>query len=108
MKVIAKRIDVQTRDEMLKYADSLRDVLGTGVVLLAAAIDDKPALLCMVTDDAFKSRGIKAGDLINEAASFVGGRGGGRPTLAQAGGSDVAGIAAAVESFPGIVRAALS
>lgn len=108
VKVIAKKIDVQTRDEMLKYADSLRDKLGTGVVLLAAAIDDKPALLCLVTDDAFKSRGIKAGDLINEAASHVGGRGGGRPTLAQAGGSDLSGIPAAVDSFAGIVRAALA
>ncbi len=108
LKVIAKRIDVQTRDEMLNYADSLREKLGEGVVLLVAAIDDKPALLCLVTDDAFKTRGLKAGDLINQAAMHVGGRGGGRPTLAQAGGTDLAGMSAAVDSFSAIVRAALA
>ena len=108
LKVIAKRIDVQTRDEMLNYADSLREKLGEGVVLLAAAIDDKPALLCLVTDGAFKNRGLKAGDLINEAAAHVDGRGGGRPTLAQAGGSNLDGIAAAVDGFSAIVRAALA
>jgi alanyl-tRNA synthetase len=108
LKVIARRIDAQSRDQMLKYADSLRDKLGEGIVLLAAAIDDKPALLCMVTEKAVDSRGVKAGDLINQAASYIGGRGGGRPTLAQAGGSDVDGLSAAVDNFPKIVRETLA
>ena len=107
LRVIAQQVDVQSRDELLKYADSLREKLGDGVALLAAAIDDKPALVCLVTESAFKSRGIKAGDLINSAASHVGGRGGGRPTLAQAGGSDLSGLATAVQSFADIVRSAL-
>ncbi len=107
VKVIAKRIEVRDRDQLLKYADSLRDKLEEGVALLAAEIDGKPALLCMVTDSAVANRKLKAGDLINQAASYVGGRGGGRPTLAQAGGSDVSGISAAVDNFGRIVREAL-
>ena len=107
MKVIARKLDVQTREDLLAYADSLRDKLDEGVVLLAAAIDDKPALVCLVTDAAVKNRKLKAGDLINQAASYVGGRGGGRPTLAQAGGSDIGGIVAAVDNFGRIVREAL-
>ena len=107
VQVIARKVDVQSRDELLKYADSLREKLDEGVVLLAAAIEDKPALLCLVTDAAVKNRNLKAGDLINQAASYVGGRGGGRPTLAQAGGSDLSGLAAAVDNFGRIVRESL-
>lgn len=107
VRVIAKALNVETRDQMLKFADSLRGQLDEAVVLLGAPIDGKAALLCMVTDTAFKSRGLKAGDLINSAASHVDGRGGGRPTLAQAGGSNVDGIGAAVAAFESIVRESL-
>ncbi len=93
---------------MLAYADKLREQLDEGVVLLAGEIDGKAALACVVTDKAFKARGLKAGDLVNKAAQYVDGRGGGRPTLAQAGGSNVAGLQQAVDNFEGIVRDALS
>ena len=76
----------------------------SGVAFLAAAIDDRPALLTLATQTAFKQRKLKAGDLINDVASHVGGRGGGKPTLAQAGGKDASGIPAAVEAFAAAVR----
>ncbi len=57
------------------------------MVVLGTVIDDKPALIAAVTDDLVK-KGLKAGDLIKEVAAVVGGSGGGRPNLAQAGGSD--------------------
>ncbi len=107
VKVIAKQINADTRDQLLQYADQLRSKMDEGVVLLASEIDGKAALLCLVTDSAFKNRKLKAGDLINEAASYVEGRGGGRPTLAQAGGTKLDGIHASVDNFPQIVRSAL-
>lgn len=107
VKVIAQKISADTRDQMLKYADSLREKLDEGVVLLGAEIDGKAALLCLVTESAFKNRKLKAGDLINQAAEFVDGRGGGRPTLAQAGGTNVDGLGASVEQFESIVRNSL-
>jgi alanyl-tRNA synthetase len=106
VKVIASKLSVDTRDQMLKYADRLRDQLDEGVVLLVSELDGKAALVCVVTDAAV-DRGLKAGPLINEAASHVDGRGGGRPTLAQAGGTDLSGLDAAVDNFVSIVKEAL-
>jgi alanyl-tRNA synthetase len=107
VKVIASKIGADTRDQMLAYADKLREQLDEGVVLLASELDGKAALVCVVTNSAFKNRGLKAGDLINQAAKHVDGRGGGRPTLAQAGGTKVDGLQAAVDSFEAAVRGAL-
>lgn len=107
VKVIAQKIGVETRDQMLAYADKLREQLDEGVVLLGSELDGKAALVCVVTDKAFKKRGLKAGPLINEAAQYVDGRGGGRPTLAQAGGTNTDGLQRAVDKFEAIVREAL-
>ncbi len=105
--VIAERIDADGRDQMLAYADKLRADLDEAIVLLGAEIDGKAALLCAVTDKVFKDHGVKAGDLINVVATHVGGRGGGRPTLAQAGGSNPQGLQQAVDAFEDAVRDAL-
>ncbi len=106
---IAAKVKVADRDGLLAMADSLRDALGeTAVALLAAEIDGKPALLVMSTKSAFKNRGLKAGDLINDVASHVDGRGGGKPTLAQAGGKNSAGIPNAIGAFQDAVRARLA
>ncbi|MFT6399576.1 MAG: alanyl-tRNA synthetase [Bradymonadia bacterium] len=106
--LIAAKVEVADRDGLLAMADSLRDALGeTAVALLAAVVDGRPALLVMSTKAAFKNRGLKAGDLINDVASYVDGRGGGKPTLAQAGGKNAAGIPDALSAFEGAVRARL-
>ena len=107
VKVLAQKISVDTRDAMLAYADQLKTKLDQGIILLAAELDGKAALLCLVTDATFKAHKIKAGDLINAAATHIGGRGGGRPTLAQAGGSNPAGLQDAVDAFEQIARDAL-
>ena len=105
---VAAQVSVSDREGLLAMADSLRNKLGeTAVALLAAEIDGKPALLVLSTQAAFKTRGLKAGDLINDVASFVGGRGGGKPTLAQAGGKNSAGIPDAIAAFEAAVRARL-
>ncbi len=108
VKIIAELIKVDDRDQMLAYADKLREKLDKAMVLLGAELDGKPALLCMVTDPVFKEHKIKAGALINQAATHVNGKGGGRPTLAQAGGSLVEGLPKAIASFEEIAKSALS
>ncbi|MFT6628585.1 MAG: alanyl-tRNA synthetase, partial [Flavobacteriales bacterium] len=107
--VLAAEVQSDSRDALLAMADGLRDKLPeSAIALLAAKVDGKPALIVMVTDAAFKGHKIKAGDLINDVASHVGGRGGGRPTLAQAGGSKPEGIADAIAAFVPAVQARLS
>jgi alanyl-tRNA synthetase len=69
-------------------ADWFRDKVGSGVGVFATVQNDKPLLVATVTDDLI-ARGVRAGDLVREAARLVGGGGGGRPNLAQAGGRDV-------------------
>ena len=107
VQVIAQVVSVSSRDQLLAFADKLREQLEQGVVLLGANLDGKAALLCLVTEPVFKQRGLKAGELINAAAEHVDGRGGGRPTLAQAGGSKPEGLGQAIEAFEQIVRDAL-
>ena len=85
MKVIAAVSD--TPKGLRDQADKLRDQLGSGVVVLAAAAGAKATLLVAVTKDLAGSR-VHAGQLVKELATVVGGRGGGRPDFAQAGGSE--------------------
>ncbi len=103
--VVAAKVDAQDRDQLVAVADFLRDLIGeVGVALLGADIDGRPALLAMATDGAARGRGLKAGDLVRESAAHIGGRGGGKPTLAQAGGKDIAGLQPAVEAFAALVE----
>ena len=71
--------------------DQLKNKLGEGVILLASVADGKVNLVSMATDEAQK-KGAHAGNLIKSIASIVGGGGGGRPNMAQAGGKNPAGV----------------
>jgi alanyl-tRNA synthetase len=86
-------------------ADKLRDKLGRGVVALASEQDGKAILLVAVTKDLVAK--VKAGDLVKEGAKLVGGSGGGKPDLAQAGGADPAGIEKALARVEELATAAL-
>ncbi len=92
--------DIQTLRDM---SDHLRDKLGSAVVVLAAAIDDKPQLIAAVTDDLVR-RGVHAGELVKAVARTVGGGGGGKASLAQAGGRDLSKLPAALAQVPELVR----
>ncbi len=83
--------------------DQLKDKLGTGVVVLASNMGDKVNLIAMATEDAM-SKGAHAGNLIKEIATLVGGGGGGRPNMAQAGGKNPAGIDSALEKALEVVK----
>lgn len=76
--------------------DQLKNKLGSSVVVLASSGDDKVNLVAGVSKDLIGK--VKAGDLVNMVASRVGGKGGGRPDMAMAGGSDTAAVPAALDS----------
>lgn len=98
--ITSARVNAANRQELLFYVDALRPKLpALATVLLGAVIDDKPALACLVTDELAKRPGFKAGELINEVAPIVGGRGGGKPSLAQAGGNDPEKLGEAISAF---------
>jgi alanyl-tRNA synthetase len=95
VKLLARKIGVADPEIMRQAADTLRDRLGSGVVVLAAERDGKANLLVAVTKD-LAGKKVHAGKLVGALAAHVDGRGGGRPDLAQAGGPKVAGLDAAV------------
>jgi len=86
VKVLAQRLEDVAPQEMRELADSLRQKLGSGVVVLGRADAGKASLLVAVTED-LKSR-LPAGDIVRTLARIIGGGGGGRPDLAEAGGKD--------------------
>jgi alanyl-tRNA synthetase len=92
--------DVQALRDM---SDHLRAKLGTSAIVLATAVDDKPQIIAAVTDDLVK-RGVHAGELVKAVARSVGGGGGGKPHLAQAGGRDLSRLADALAQVPDLVR----
>ncbi len=96
IKVLATELENADVKTMREAMDKLKDKLGTAAIVLGAKDGDKVRVIAGVTKDA-TSR-IKAGDLVNHVATQVGGKGGGRPDLAQAGGSEPEKLAAALAS----------
>ncbi|MHB8159993.1 MAG: alanine--tRNA ligase [Thermoleophilia bacterium] len=87
LKVLAEQVDVSSPDEMMELSDRLREELNPAAVFLALVADGRVTLLANFSD-AVVEKGAKAGDLIKEMAPLVGGKGGGRPTMARGGGND--------------------
>ncbi|HEY3067335.1 MAG TPA: alanine--tRNA ligase [Methylomirabilota bacterium] len=99
--VIAGRIDGLDPDGLRAVADTLRDRLGSGVVCVGSVVDGKVNLVAAVTKDLTKR--FHAGKIVQEVAKAVGGGGGGRPDLAQAGGKDPSRLDAALALVPELV-----
>lgn len=95
-KIVCEHLSDVDRDTLREYADQLRQKGKSIAILLGAEIDGKVALLAAVSKDLVK-QGVKAGDCVREAAKIVGGGGGGRPDLAEAGGKDATKIGDALE-----------
>ncbi len=104
-KVLAANLEGADAATLRDTLDQVKNKLGTAVVMLAAVEGDKISLVAGVSKDL--TNRIKAGDVIREFAGRLGGKGGGRPDMAQGGGSDVAGLAAALEDLPRWVEAQL-
>lgn len=92
VKLLATKVADVDMNGLRNLGDQLKEKLNDGVIVLASSLgSDKVSLLAMATDEAMK-KGAHAGNLIKEIASLVGGGGGGRPNMAQAGGKNAAGI----------------
>jgi alanyl-tRNA synthetase len=88
-------------------SDRLRDSLGSAVLVLAAVVSERPVLVAAVTPDLV-DRGLHAGKLVGQLAKAIGGGGGGRATMAQAGGQDVSRLESALDQVQVQVRDMLS
>ncbi|CAG8867815.1 Alanine--tRNA ligase [Pseudomonas fluorescens] len=93
-KVLAARLDGQDGKSLLALVDQLKNKLGRAVILLGSVHEDKVVLVAGVTKDLTGQ--LKAGDLMKQAAAAVGGKGGGRPDMAQGGGVDAAALESAL------------
>jgi alanyl-tRNA synthetase len=96
VKVLGVRTEVTDRGALRELAEQLRDKLGQSVVLVGSVADGKAQLVLTVTKEL--SLRLKAGDLIKHSAQLVGGSGGGRPDMAQAGGTEIARLDEAIEA----------
>ncbi|MCY4093001.1 MAG: alanine--tRNA ligase [Caldilineaceae bacterium] len=85
LSILAEQVEASDVDTLRQMTDWFRDRLGSSVVVLGSVINEKPMLVAAATDDAIE-KGIHAGNLVRDAARIVGGGGGGRPNMAQAGG----------------------
>lgn len=98
IKFLAVKLNDVDMNELRNLSDDLKSKIGSGVVVLASAMgSDKVNLIVTATDDIVKA-GVHAGNIIKSAAPCVGGGGGGRPNMAQAGGKNPAGIEKAFET----------
>ena len=95
VKLLAASVDGVDMNGLRDLGDQLKEKLGEGVVVLLSNMDGKVNIIAMATDAALKA-GAHAGNLIKGIAALVGGGGGGRPNMAQAGGKNPAGISAAI------------
>ena len=95
VKLLAVKIDNVDMNGLRNLGDQLKEKMGDGVIVLASAADNKVNLITMATDGAI-TKGAHAGNMIKSIAKLVGGGGGGRPNMAQAGGKNPAGIDAAL------------
>ncbi|MGC2818968.1 MAG: alanine--tRNA ligase, partial [Candidatus Sulfotelmatobacter sp.] len=106
VKVLAHRVDNLERAQLRTLVDQLRDKIGSGVVVLGSASNGNVSLIVGVTKD-LTSR-VQAGKVIGPIAQKVGGKGGGRPDLAEAGGKDTAALDAALDGAYGVVESLLA
>ncbi|MDO4438177.1 MAG: alanine--tRNA ligase [Eubacteriales bacterium] len=104
VKVLCIKAEAEDANALRTLGDSLKDQLGTeSVIVLATDNGGKVSLMATATDAAVK-KGISAGIIIKESAALIGGKGGGRPNMAQAGGTDASGIESALNKAEEIIR----
>lgn len=106
VKLLAAKVAGVDMNGLRDLGDQLKAKLGEGVVVLVSDLDGKVNLVAMATDDAM-AKGAHAGNLIKGIASLVGGGGGGRPNMAQAGGKNPAGIDAAIAEAEKVLESQL-
>jgi alanyl-tRNA synthetase len=104
---LAARVDAPDAARFREMGDWLRDKIGSGVIVLGAVMNDKPQLMAIVTRDLL-DKGYHAGNIVKALAPVVGGGGGGRPDMAQAGGRDASKLDEALSAVAGVLAAQVS
>jgi len=104
--ILVARVEPTATDTLREMTDWFRDKAKSGVIVLGTLASDKPQLIASVTDDLTKR--IQAGNLIKLIAPIVGGGGGGRPNMAQAGGKDASQLDAALDKARELIRQGLA
>jgi alanyl-tRNA synthetase len=105
VKLVTRRVEGLEKGALRGLSDSLRDRLGSGVVVLASENDGRVSLVVSVTKDLVER--VQAGRLVKELAPIVGGGGGGRPDFAEAGGKDASRIGELIEKAPAVLQSLL-
>jgi alanyl-tRNA synthetase len=103
--VLAAVVEASDANTLREMADWFRDKMQGGVIVLGSVINEKPLLIAATTREMVKEHGIHAGNLVRDLAKVVGGGGGGRPDIAQAGGRDAEKLPEAIESVVDLVTA---
>jgi len=106
VQVLAAHVRAADEETLREMTDWLRNRLASVVIVLGAVVDGKPSFVAAVTPDLV-DRGLAAGALVKQVAHVVGGGGGGRPTLAQAGGRDPGRLDEALALVPMLVEKSL-
>ena len=107
MKIVAAKLEDLDMNALRNTSDTIKNKIGSGVVILVSCKEDKVNLIVSATKDAV-SAGIHSGNIIKAAAAACGGGGGGRPDMAQAGGKDPSGMDEAIRIAKEKAVAALS
>jgi alanyl-tRNA synthetase len=103
VKVLAAQVEAADMDGLREMSDWLRDRLGSAVIVLGAVMKGRPGFVAVVTPDLVE-RGLHAGTLVDRVARVTGGGGGGRPTMAQAGGKEAGKLEEALQLVKELVR----
>ena len=97
VQALIAQVDDVTMDNLREMSDWFRNKVNSGVMVIGSVVDNRPQVLVAVTDDLTK-RGLHAGNMIKSIAGVIGGGGGGKPTMAQAGGKDSQKLPAALDT----------
>ena len=107
VKVVVAKVQAPDMNALRSMSDLIKDKLGSGVIVLGAAAQDKVNFVAMVTPDLME-KGLHAGNILKETAKVAGGGGGGRPDMAQAGGKNPEMLTQALEKAREVIKAQLA
>ncbi|RME10166.1 MAG: hypothetical protein D6802_10075 [Ardenticatenia bacterium] len=102
--VLATEVDAPTIEYMRDLADRLREKLPSAVIVLGAIVNEKPMILTTISKDLVERENLHAGNLVKALGAYIGGGGGGRPTMAQAGGRFTEKLSEALANVPEEIR----
>ncbi|MBS1552321.1 MAG: alanine--tRNA ligase [Bacteroidetes bacterium] len=102
--ILSVRMDMESMDELKESGEEMRKKIKNGVGLIASVMNDKINIVCSVSDNLIREKGLNAGKIISAVAKELGGGGGGKPHLASAGAKDTVSLDRVLKEFPGMIK----